>query len=44
MRNTDIIELNGITYEYESFIEDGVIILEEIKNNAYKRYKILREN
>ena len=31
------IYLNGIRYEYEYFIEDGFIRLEEVKNKIYKR-------
>ena len=29
--------LNGVPYEYEYFIEEGLIRLEEIKNKTYKR-------
>jgi hypothetical protein len=29
--------LNGIPYEYEYFVEDGFIRLEEVKNKTYKR-------
>mgnify|MGYP003435991106 CR=1 FL=1 len=31
------INLNGKTYEYEYFIEDGKIRLEEVINKNYKR-------
>jgi len=29
--------VNGIPYEYEYFIEDGVLRLEEVENKKYKR-------
>lgn len=29
--------LNGVPYEYEYFIEDGLIMLEEVRNKTYNR-------
>ena len=29
--------LNGVPYEYEYFIEDGILILKEVENKTYKR-------